>query len=86
MLDISRPAVSGPLDALAAVARERTEAAIECSLSAARELLCMDLAYVAEADRGGFRFRALDGDGAPFGIASAGARVARRDTLCDRML
>ena len=46
----------------------------------------MQLAFVAEAAADEFRFRAVDGDGAPFGSPAAGDRIARSDTLCDRML
>src|SRR5215207_7407173 len=78
--------VAGPLETLAAVALESAEAAIERSLSAARELLGMQLAYVAESQEDEFRFRAVDGDAAAFGGPAAGVRIARRDTLCDLML
>ncbi len=85
VLDISRTA-PGTLEALAAVARDSAEAAIERSLAAARELLGMELAYVAEADGDEFRFHAVDGDATPFGGLAAGVRIPRHDTLCDRML
>jgi diguanylate cyclase (GGDEF)-like protein len=84
VLSMSQPAHSA-LDALAVVARESAGAAIERSLAAARELLGMQLAYVAEAEDEAFTFRAVDGDAAAFG-ATLGGRVARQDTLCDRML
>ena len=85
VLNISRP-THGPLEALAAVARESVEAAVERSLGAARELLGMQLAYVVEAQDDEFRFHAVDGDAASFGGLAAGTRIPRRDTLCDRML
>ena len=68
------------------MARDSADTAIERSLAAARELLGMQLAYVAEADQGEFRFHAVDGDAAPFGGPAAGVRIPRHDTLCDRML
>jgi len=85
VLNLDQP-VRGALDALAGVARDSAEAAIERSLAAARELLGMQLAYVTEAGDRDFLMLALDGDAAPFGGPHAGARVPRRDTLCDRML
>ena len=85
VLNIGQPTV-GALDALAVVARERADAAIERSLAAARELLGMQLAYIAEANEDEFRFLALDGDAARFGGPSPGTTVPRTDTLCDRML
>jgi len=77
---------SGAIDALADVARERADDAIERALAAARELLGMQLAYLTEATEDEFTFTALDGDPEPFGGPRPGARIARADTLCDRML
>ena len=85
VLTTSLPAPSA-LDALASVAREEAAAAVERSLAAARELLGMQLAYIAEAGPDEFRFRAVDGDAAPFGSPAAGLAIPRADTLCDRML
>ena len=85
VLTTSLPAPSA-LDALAGVAREEAAAAVERSLAAARELLGMQLAYIAEAGPDEFRFRAVDGDAAPFGGPAAGLAIPRADTLCDRML
>jgi diguanylate cyclase (GGDEF)-like protein len=85
VLDFSRPAV-GALDALAGVARDGPDAAIERSLAAARELLGMQLAYVAEVGEDELRFVALDGDAGPFGAPASGTVLPRLDTLCDRML
>jgi len=85
VLAISQPQ-TGALDALTGVARDDAAAAIERSLSAARELLGMQLAYIAEVSGDQFRFHALDGDTAPFGEPTAGAEIPRTDTLCDRML
>ena len=76
------PSASSRLDALADVARD---ASIANALAAARELLGMDLAYLAEADEQEFRFAAIDGDGASFGGVAAELRIPRHDTLCDRM-
>jgi diguanylate cyclase (GGDEF)-like protein len=85
VLDIGRPAPTA-LDALAGVARDGAAAAVERSLAAARELLGMQLAYIAEAGDATFRFRAVDGDAASFGGPEAGTVIPRVDTLCDRML
>jgi diguanylate cyclase (GGDEF)-like protein len=85
VLNLSRPAV-GALDALAAVAREGSDEAIQRSLAAARELLGMQLAYLAEVTDDELRFHALDGDAAPFGAPAAGTVLPRGGTLCDRML
>jgi diguanylate cyclase (GGDEF)-like protein len=85
VLNISLPAV-GALDALAGVAREGADAAIERSLAAARELLGMQLAYIAQVGEDEVRFVALDGDAAPFGDPAPGTVLPRTDTLCDRML
>jgi diguanylate cyclase (GGDEF)-like protein len=85
VLPLGRSAPSR-LTALATIARERTEASVCRSLSAARELLGMDLAFVAETDGDTFRFEAVEGDATAFGELAAGVRIARRDTLCDRML
>jgi diguanylate cyclase (GGDEF)-like protein len=82
---IKQPAV-GALDALAGVAREHADAAIERSLAAARELLGMQLAYIAEVSEEELRFLALDGDAAAFGSPAAGSVITRSATLCDRML
>ena len=85
VLTTSLPGTSA-LDALAGVARDEATAAVERSLAAARELLGMQLAYIAEAGPDEFRFRAVDGDPAPFGGPAAGLAIPRADTLCDRML
>src|SRR5215204_4531976 len=85
VFNLTRPAV-GALDALAGVARDGADAAIERSLAAARELLGMQLAYFAELGEDDVRFHALDGDAAPFGAPTPGTVIPRRDTLCDQML
>ena len=82
---ITQPA-STALDTIAGVARERADAAIERSLAAARELLGMQLAYIAEVSEDEFRFVALDGDPARFGLPPVGVPLPRAATLCDRML
>jgi diguanylate cyclase (GGDEF)-like protein len=83
--DPSRPA-SRALDALASMTRERPEESVERALAAARELLGMQLAFLTEAVGDDLMLQALDGDPAPFGSPRPGARMARVDTLCDRML
>ena len=85
VLNIRLPA-AGALDAIAGVARGGTGSSIERALAAARELLGMRLAYLAELQGDDVRFHALDGDGAPFGGPVAGMVIPRRDTLCDQML
>jgi diguanylate cyclase (GGDEF)-like protein len=85
VVNIGLPAV-GALDALAGVAREGADAAVERSLAAARELLGMRLAYIAELSEDELRFVALDGDATPFGGPGPGSVMPRTDTLCDRML
>jgi diguanylate cyclase (GGDEF)-like protein len=85
VLNIGVPAFA-ELDTLADVARGRAEAAIERSLAAARELLGMQLAYIAELSDEELRFVALDGEAGPFGDLGPGTVLPRTDTLCDRML
>ena len=85
VLNIAQPAPSA-LDALAGVAREDAADAIERSLAAARELLGMQLAYVAEIDESDFRFAAFDGDPARFGLPPVGVALPRAATLCHQML
>ena len=82
---ITQPAF-GALDTLAGIARERADAAIERSLAAARELLGMQLAYIAEVSEDDFRFVALDGDPERFGLPPVGVALPRSATLCDKML
>ncbi|MBA3407710.1 MAG: GAF domain-containing protein, partial [Solirubrobacterales bacterium] len=77
---------SRALDALASVARERPDNAIERALAAARELLGMELAYLTESTEEEFRFHALDGNAEQFGNPHSDGRIPRRETLCDRML
>lgn len=71
------------IDALAGVARGPE--VIERALTAARELLGMELAYLAEAGESDFRFAGHEGDGEAFGVRRDG-RLARAGTPCDAML
>ena len=88
MPDMHSPAVGGtpPLAAgierLGAVARHPS---IDLAVSAARELLGMDVAYIAEFDGPNQVLRVVDGDGASFGFGPD-SMVPLKDTYCQRIL
>lgn len=72
----------GELDQLSAVARHPT---IGRAVSSARELLMMDLAYVAEFVGDDQVFREVDGEASSFGVGPGGV-IALDDTYCQRLL
>ena len=58
---------------------------IERALASAREILGMDMSYVADTRRGTQSYIAVDGDGASFG-AQAGEEVPLEGTYCEALL
>jgi GAF domain-containing protein len=58
---------------------------VERSLRAVRELLGMEIAWIAEFEEGKKVFRAVDGDGASFGF-SVGDRLPADETYCHRVV
>ena len=88
MPDIDSPAVAATrttpadIERLSAVARHPS---IQLAVSAARELLGMDLAYVTEFDGADQIFRVIDGDGASFGVG-VDTVTPLVDTYCQRLI
>ena len=76
------PTAPADFERLGAVARHPS---IELAVSAARELLEMDVAYIAEFDGSNQVFRVVDGDGASFGVGLDSV-VPLEDTYCQRLL
>ena len=73
------------LSILAEVASNRAENTLERILGIAREVLGMDVSYVAEFTEDQMSFRALEGDAASFGWR-AGERVPLDGTYCRRVV
>ena len=70
------------LERLSAVARHPS---IERAVSSARELLDMDLAYIAEFTGSDQVFRVTDGDGASFGVG-VDSVIPLADSYCQRLM
>ncbi len=71
--------------AVAAAGAEAPESVIEQAVHAAREMLGMEMAYVADV-RGGLQdYRALAGEIASFGV-EAGVAIPLEGTYCEKML
>ena len=70
------------LERLSAVARHPS---IERAVSSARELLDMDLAYIAEFTNSDQVFRVTDGDGASFGVG-VDSVIPLAESYCQRLM
>jgi GAF domain-containing protein len=77
---LSREAVDG----LAAVATTDPDAIVERALNVARELLGMDIGYVAQFKDGKQVYRGVEGDGDSFGM-EAGGSYPLEGSYCRRM-
>src|SRR5439155_3910845 len=66
-------------------AAPRVGSIVEQTLRSARELLGMDIAWIAELAGGKKVFRALDGDGASFGLAE-GDEMPADTSYCQRLV
>lgn len=73
------------LDHLAAVVNEDPRLLVARALQAARDVLDMEVAYVAELDDVEQVFRAVGPDGLIAGV-EAGRRIPRREAYCDRLI
>ena len=79
---LSVVAPSGDADALEDAPAEKI---IERAAEAAREMLGMDMAYVADTRSGLQDYRAMTGDGESFG-AAVGQPIPLEGTYCERVL